>query len=81
LLEEGIESLDEVEQVLDRKGDWKCLIPLQRRISAVNVEFEPKDYTMLRMTFRRKIWDIGGRCAGLEDIVRRQPNESLQAPV
>jgi transcription factor-like protein len=81
LLEEGIENLDEVEQELDREGDWRDLIPLQRRISAVDMEFEPKDYNMLRMTFRRKIWDTDGRCTGLEEVVRRQPNESLQAPV
>jgi hypothetical protein len=37
--------------------------------------FEGREYRVLRMIFKRKIWDGDGKYVGIEEIVRRQPYE------
>jgi hypothetical protein len=76
LLEEGIEDLEDC-CYWDNKEDWRAMIPLQRRVSTATVVFETMDYSMLRMHFRRRVWNDEGDCIGMEDVVRTRPYEGL----
>jgi hypothetical protein len=70
LLEEGIEDLDAPwgQSSSGEEEDSRQLIPLHRRISTANMLFRSKEYTTLRMTFKRKVWDSDG------EICRRGGN-------
>jgi len=81
-LEEAIQDLNSASLEPPGQGeDWRHLVPLQRRIRAAIVAFDTLEYTTLRMTFWRKVWDSDGTFIGMEDIVRRQPYEALQSPM
>ena len=78
LLEEGIEDLECYCHDWGTGDDWRTGIPLQKRVSAAVVVFETSDYSMLRINFRRKVWNSEGKCIGVEDIVQRRPYKGLQ---
>ncbi|KAE9376188.1 hypothetical protein N431DRAFT_481291 [Stipitochalara longipes BDJ] len=78
MLEEEIEDLVTPNQLWgesfsSEEKDWRQLIPLQRRISTATMLFESKEYTTLRMTFQRKVWNSAGEYVGMKEIIRRRP--------
>jgi Fungal specific transcription factor domain len=81
LIEEGIEDLGSPPSPLNlppsslQEKEWSHLIPLKRRISICLMQFESSDYSTLRMTFKRKVWDSDGKHVGTEEIVLRRPYE------
>lgn len=59
----------------DEDETWRHLVPLYRRIAAVEVSYENEQHPILTMTFKRKTWTDGGRYTGMESIVVSQPLE------
>jgi len=72
VLEEGV-GLDSVGGEYYDEQDLMKLVPLERRISDVNVEFEDGDFPTLRMVFQRKTRDRDGKVTGIEEVVSMHP--------
>lgn len=84
LLEEAIEDLDSGslfygQSSSGQREDWRHMVPLQNRIAIALMHFENEEYSSLRMTFKRKLWDSEGNYMGMEDIIRREPYDVLQS--